>query len=77
MCEDEKGYKYGEHHHEKHHQMHHGIHHRMHHGHCKYSTLGKKSGDSVKIPEILFEVANIQEGDYFKVSIRKIHKNKE
>ncbi len=70
MCEDKqcdcyhRGYHYG-----KHHQHH-------HHGHLKYSTVAKKTGDSVTIPEVLLEVAEIEEGDFFKIYIKKIAKHK-
>jgi hypothetical protein len=29
----------------------------------------------VNIPEILFEVANIKEGDFFKIYVRKLKKH--
>lgn len=74
MCEDEKC----DCHHERHHhgRHHHGGHHLKHHSHWKYSTIAKRTGESVIIPEILFEVADIGEGDFFEINIRKIKKSK-
>ncbi len=69
MCEDEKCscHKRGNH-------GYHGHHH--YHGHRKYSTIAKRTGETVNIPEILFEVADIKEGDFFKIHITKIKKHK-
>jgi hypothetical protein len=71
MCEDENCDC-----HHNHKSHHHGSHHQKHHSHWKYSTIAKRTGESVKIPEILFEVANIEEGDFFEINIRKIKRNK-
>lgn len=67
MCENEK-YGY-------HQDRHHGSHHRHHHCHRGYSTIAKRTGETTLIPEILFEVANIEEGDFFKIYIRKLKRD--
>ena len=67
MCEDGK-YDY----HKRSHYGHHGH----HHCHRTYSTIAKRTGETVNIPEILFEVADIKEGDFFKIHISKIKKHK-
>ncbi|MBI4813017.1 MAG: hypothetical protein HY802_01200 [Methanobacterium sp.] len=68
MCEDEKC--------DCHKKGHHGYHgHHHHHGHGNYSTIAKRTGETVNIPEILFEVADINEGDFFQIHIRKIKKH--
>ena len=70
MCEDEKcrchhrGRYYGKHHH------------RHHHGQWNYSNIGKRTSETANIPEILFEVAGIGEGDFYKIYIKKIKKEK-
>lgn len=53
-----------------------GYHHSRHQHHWKYSTIAKKTADTVTIPEILLEAADIEEGDFFKIYVRKIWKNK-
>lgn len=40
----------------------------------KYSTIDKRTEDPANVPEILFEVANIKKGDYYKIYISKINK---
>lgn len=68
MCEDEEcGCR--------HRGRHHGKHNHRHHHHWKYSTIAKRTGETVNIPEILFEVGDIEEGDFFKIYIKKIKKN--
>jgi hypothetical protein len=66
LCEN-KNYDY-------HKTGHHGHH--QHHCHRTYSTIAKRTGETVNIPEILFEVAEIKEGDFFKIHISKIKKDK-
>ncbi len=65
MCEDRtcicKGHR------------HHRIH---HHGHWKYSTIAKRTSESESIPQILFEVNDIEEGDFYKIYIKKIKKKR-
>lgn len=41
---------------------------------CKeyYTSITKKTGKQVYIPGILLEAANIQDGDYIEVKIRKL-----
>jgi recombinational DNA repair protein RecT len=69
MCEDEDCGC-----HKKHHQGHHKQYHH-HHGYRGYATIAKRTGETVNIPEILFEVANIKEGDFFKIYVRKLKKH--
>ena len=69
MCEDRNLYcDHGRHYHDKHH------HHHWKHKPWNYSTIAKKTGEPVIIPEILFEAANIEDGDFFKIYIRKMKK---
>jgi hypothetical protein len=68
MCEDERC---DCHHRGDHHRKHH-----HHHGYGKYSAVAKKTGEQSLIPEILLEVAEIKEGDFFKIYIKKIEKHK-
>jgi len=70
MCEYENC---GCHHYRRYHGRHH-HHKHWKHKHWKYSTIAKKTGEPANIPEILFEVADIEEGDFYKVYIRKIKK---
>ena len=37
-----------------------------------YTSITKKTGKQVYIPNILLEAANIRDGDYIEVKIRKI-----
>ncbi|BDZ68825.1 hypothetical protein [Methanobacterium ferruginis] len=70
MCDDRNLYCYhGRHYHDKHHHHDHWK-----HKPWKYSTIAKKTGKPAIIPEILFEVADIEDGDFFKIYIRKIKK---
>ena len=71
MCEDEKCRC---HHRGRYHGRH--YHHRHDHGHWKYSIIGKRTSETANIPEILFEVADIEEGDFYKIYIKKIKKEK-
>lgn len=69
LCED-RNYGY----HKRGHHGHHGHH--QYHCHRTYSTIAKRTGETVNIPEILFEVADIKEGDFFMIHINKIKKDK-
>lgn len=40
-----------------------------------YTSITKKTGKQLYIPNILLEAANIQDGDYIEVKIRKINKH--
>jgi len=54
------------------------CHHHRHHNHRhKYSTLVKMTSEKVKIPQELLEVAEIKEGDFLEIVIRKVHKPSE
>ena len=46
---------------------HHGRHHKEY-----FTTLAKKTGRQIYIPNILLEAGNIQNGDYIEIKIRKI-----
>lgn len=52
------------------------CHHHRHHRH-QYSTLVKMNSEKVKIPQELLEVAEIKEGDFLEISIRKVHRPSE
>lgn len=59
MCE-ENGYK----------------HHRMPHRHHKgYTSIFKLLEKDVVVPEVLLEVADIKEGDFLEISVRKVKKH--
>jgi antitoxin component of MazEF toxin-antitoxin module len=38
----------------------------------KFTSITQKKGKQVYIPDILLKAANIQDGDYLEVTIRKI-----
>ncbi|MCZ3367073.1 MULTISPECIES: hypothetical protein [Methanobacterium] len=40
-----------------------------------YTSITKKTGKQIYIPNILLEAANVQEGDYIEVKIKKLKKN--
>jgi antitoxin component of MazEF toxin-antitoxin module len=46
---------------------HHGNHHKEY-----LTTIAKKTGRQIYIPNILLEAGNIQNGDYIEIKIRKI-----
>jgi hypothetical protein len=60
MCE-EKGYK------------HHGMSYRHHRG---YTSIVKRLEKDVVVPEVLLEVADINEGDFLEISVRKVKKHR-
>jgi len=53
-------------------RKHHGHHHRYHWG---YRSIVKRDSKDVLIPEVLLEVADIEEGNFLEISIRKIKKH--
>ncbi len=67
MCEDKECGC----HDKKHHGRHHG-HHYKHHG---YRSIVKRGSKDVLVPEVLLEVAEIEEGDFLEISVRKIKKH--
>lgn len=40
-----------------------------------YTSITKKTGKQVYIPTILLDAANVDDGDYIEVKIRKLKKN--
>lgn len=54
----------------KHHR--HGYHH-----HRGYSTIVKRTAEKVEIPLELLEVAEIKEGDFIEIKIRRVMKPSE
>ena len=55
-----------------HHQGHHGRYHRHH---MKgYTSIVKRTGKDVIVPEVLLEVADVDVGDFLEIKIRKIKK---
>ncbi len=52
-------------------------HHRHHYHRHKYSTIVKMTSDKVIIPQDLLEVAELEEGDFLQITIRKVHKPSE
>lgn len=40
-----------------------------------YTSITKKTGKQIYIPNILLEAANVQDGDYIEVKIRKLKKS--
>lgn len=46
-------------------------HHRHHHKHG-YSTIVKRTSDKVQIPPELLEVAEIKEGDFLEIRVRRV-----
>jgi hypothetical protein len=55
---------------------HHGRHHRYHNRHhMGYNSIVKRVEKDVLVPEVLLEVAEVNEGDFFEISVRKIRKH--
>ncbi|HSO25458.1 MAG TPA: hypothetical protein VLR54_02430 [Methanobacteriaceae archaeon] len=52
-------------------------HHRHHHHRHGYPTIVKRTSEKVTIPQDLLEVAEIEEGDFLEIIIRKVHKPSE
>lgn len=48
-------------------------HHRHHHHHRHgYSTILKKTSGDLKIPQELLEVAEIKDGDFIEIRVRRV-----
>lgn len=48
--------------------------HRHRHHRHGYSSIVKKTSENVSIPQDLLEVAEIEEGDFLQITIRKVRK---
>jgi|GEM_PF-700251 len=53
----------------------HGRHHWYHHR--GYTSIVKRVEKDVLVPEVLLEVADIKEGDFLEISVRKVRKRKD
>jgi len=53
-----------------HHERHHGYHHRG------YTSIVKRAEKDVLVPEVLLEVADITDGDFLEISVKKVRKHK-
>jgi len=71
MCEDKDCECHSE---RKSHGKHHWHHHR---DHKVYKSIVKRVSKDVIVPEVLLEVADVKEGDFLEISIRKIKKHHE
>jgi hypothetical protein len=67
MCEDKNDCDC------KHRHYHHGRH---HHGHG-FSSIVKRTKETVEIPAELLEVAEIKEGDFLKIRVHRVTKPSE
>ena len=55
----------------------HRHHHRYHHHGRGFSSLVKRTSETVEIPAELLEVAEIKEGDFLKIRVHKVTKPSE
>ena len=53
------------------------YHHRHHYHHKGYTTILKRTSETVNIPQELIEVAEIGEGDFLEIRIRRVLKPSE
>ena len=69
MCEEKNCECHSE---RKNHGRHHWHHHRHHKG---YTSIVKREEKNVLVPEVLLEVADIKEGEFLEISVKKIKKH--
>ncbi|MDO9627337.1 MAG: hypothetical protein Q7I96_06920 [Methanobacteriaceae archaeon] len=53
------------------------CHHRHRYYHRGYSTVLKRTSEKVVVPQDLLDVAEIAEGEFVEIIIRKVHKHSE